>query len=237
MHIGYGGYVGAVCLPDGRVHLAAALDPIRCRNAGGPGPLVEKILHSCGHFDFSKNLLRADLAPSPGAAGGGRDEDASASSVDRSAFPEGCHPSPLPDYRARGQENAGFRGTGLMTRRRVHLGGHRVLAIGDACGYVEPFTGEGMAWAIRSAIAAADLLQVIDHWPEDMPARWENLHHNLVQRKQRWCKALRPLVRHPSLALLGINTARLMPPIADFLSHQISESNCQHPASMQGAFG
>jgi flavin-dependent dehydrogenase len=189
MNVGNGGYVGAVCLPGGRVHLAAALDPIRCRRAGGPAPLVEKILRSCGQSDISNlRTLR-------------------------------------------------FRGTGEMMRRREYLGGHRVLAVGDACGYVEPFTGEGMAWAIRSAIAAADLLPAVDHWPDDLPARWADIHRSLVRQKQRWCKALRPLVHYPTLAMLGINTARFVPAIGNFLSKRICESDYSAPAPLQGAFG
>ena len=48
-------------------------------------------------------------------------------------------------------------GTPLLSRRR-EVAGNRVLAIGDACGYVEPFTGEGIAWALRGAVGAAELL-------------------------------------------------------------------------------
>ena len=42
---------------------------------------------------------------------------------------------------------ATWRGTLLLTRRTSPIAGERFFLIGDATGYVEPFTGEGMAWA------------------------------------------------------------------------------------------
>ncbi|MGA2233561.1 MAG: FAD-dependent monooxygenase, partial [Tepidisphaeraceae bacterium] len=67
-----------------------------------------------------------------------------------------------------------FGGTPPLTRRRERLGDYRVLVIGDACGYVEPFTGQGMAWAIESAIQVAEVLPAsVDRWPNDLPQRWQ----------------------------------------------------------------
>jgi len=47
---------------------------------------------------------------------------------------------------------AAIRGTPPLTRRQpVASAGGRILRVGDAAGYVEPFTGEGMGWALASA--------------------------------------------------------------------------------------
>jgi flavin-dependent dehydrogenase len=43
-----------------------------------------------------------------------------------------------------------LRGVGNLTRRRAASRG-RVLFVGDAAGYVQPLTGEGMSWAIACA--------------------------------------------------------------------------------------
>jgi 2-polyprenyl-6-methoxyphenol hydroxylase-like FAD-dependent oxidoreductase len=48
-----------------------------------------------------------------------------------------------------------WKGTPALTRRARRLAGHRCFVVGDAAGYVEPFTGEGMAWAVMSAAAVA----------------------------------------------------------------------------------
>lgn len=50
--------------------------------------------------------------------------------------------------------SARWLGTPRLTRRRVQTGLSRVLVAGDAAGYVEPFTGEGMGWAIAGGAAA-----------------------------------------------------------------------------------
>lgn len=81
----------------------------------------------------------------------------------------------------------------LMTTPPLHrqrLVGHgRLVAIGDAAGYVEPFTGEGMAWAIGTGIAIADC---IDTLPEggDLGQRWRDEYRGLMRRRQWICRAL-----------------------------------------------
>jgi flavin-dependent dehydrogenase len=185
MHIGNGGYVGVVRMQSGNIHLAAALDPARGRDEGGPASLVRNILNSCGQ-------------------------------------------TRLPDF-----QNLRLRGAGTLTRRRLHLGGHRVLAVGDACGYIEPFTGEGMAWAIRAAIAVVDVLPEMEDWPANLAEQWGQIHRNLIQRKQRWCAALRPLVHRPALAALAVTAGRAVPAIGQFLALQISPSDLSTP---QGDF-
>jgi 2-polyprenyl-6-methoxyphenol hydroxylase-like FAD-dependent oxidoreductase len=44
-----------------------------------------------------------------------------------------------------------------LTRRPKRVAEERLFLIGDAAGYVEPITGEGMLWAIMSACAIAPL--------------------------------------------------------------------------------
>jgi len=176
MHVGRGGYAGLACMSDGRVHLAAALDPAACRKAGGPAPLIEAIFGSCG-----RNV--------------------------RSDFSAGR-----------------FHGTGGLTRRRDRLGGHRVLAVGDACGYVEPFTGEGMAWAICCAREAVELLPAPDaQWPCDLADRWQAIHHATIGHRQRWCRGLRTMMHHPALAASAVAVGRAAPAVSSFLASRVCE--------------
>lgn len=46
-------------------------------------------------------------------------------------------------------------GTPLLTRTRGSVESGRVIVVGDASAYVEPFTGEGMSWALWSGRRAA----------------------------------------------------------------------------------
>ena len=56
-----------------------------------------------------------------------------------------------------GLANAEWRGTAGLTRRTIPLAHDRLFFLGDAAGYVEPFTGEGIAWALASARAVEPL--------------------------------------------------------------------------------
>ncbi len=61
---------------------------------------------------------------------------------------------------AHGADASGLRttkvhGTPLLTRRRSNVASGNVLLAGDAAGYVEPFTGEGMTWALRTGVEVA----------------------------------------------------------------------------------
>ncbi|MGD0462051.1 MAG: FAD-dependent monooxygenase [Tepidisphaeraceae bacterium] len=112
-----------------------------------------------------------------------------------------------------------IRGTGALTRRREHLGGHRVLVVGDACGYVEPFTGEGMAWAAIGARQVVTMLPTPDEsWPQDLPTRWRIRHHEIIGRRQRWCRGMQPMMHHPAIAAAGILVGSAMPAIAKWIA-------------------
>jgi flavin-dependent dehydrogenase len=96
--------------------------------------------------------------------------------------------------------NATWHGTTGLTRSTRPLGAERLFLLGDAAGYVEPFTGEGMAWALTSAQAITPLaLQAIERWDCSLCESWSTLHHRLIGRRQRLCRGLAILLRHPWL--------------------------------------
>jgi len=51
---------------------------------------------------------------------------------------------------------SGFSAIGPMPMRARRVAGDRFALVGDAAGYVDPFTGEGMSWAIESADALCE---------------------------------------------------------------------------------
>jgi flavin-dependent dehydrogenase len=125
-----------------------------------------------------------------------------------------------------GELNAArFDGVGLLTRRRDQIGGHRVLAVGDACGYVEPFTGEGMSWALQSARLAVDLLpEGSGEWPKELAARWHMIYGYAIRRRQRLCLALRPILHRPWLASIAIGAGRIAPALGELLAERVTGS-------------
>jgi len=90
--------------------------------------------------------------------------------------------------------------TPALTRRPPALATSRCLLIGDAAGYVEPFTGEGMAWALTAGAAAAPfVLEGQAHWSLDLEQRWHRTLEGLVLRRQRVCRSLASVLRRPLL--------------------------------------
>lgn len=79
-------------------------------------------------------------------------------------------------------------------RRQRSAAKGRLIAIGDAHRYVEPFTGEGMTWAMQTAIAAAELLN--NHGPAAMADRYPHVAGNIASRHRRRCERLTSAIRY-----------------------------------------
>lgn len=105
-----------------------------------------------------------------------------------------------------------WRGTPLLTRRRARPFAERLLVLGDAAGYAEPFTGEGMAWAVASARAAAAL--VADGWRADAGRAWARSLRRLVARRQRRCRMLARALRAPFVARAAVALLARQPALA-----------------------
>ncbi|WP_231616054.1 NAD(P)/FAD-dependent oxidoreductase [Novipirellula artificiosorum] len=74
-------------------------------------------------------------------------------------------------------------------RRTRQFGNGPVLAIGDAAVYVEPFTGEGMTWALAGGIAAADLISVSGD-SALIGQAWQRQLTNQLRTKLRLCRTV-----------------------------------------------
>jgi len=105
-----------------------------------------------------------------------------------------------------------WRGTVGLTRQRPLAASNRLFAVGDAAGYVEPFTGEGMAWAIRGARVIVPFVERgVHHWSESLEAEWSKTLADQLAGRQRWCRAFARILRHPRLVRTGIALAIAFP--------------------------
>lgn len=110
---------------------------------------------------------------------------------------------------------ASWRGTPLLTRRHDAVAGERILAIGDATGYVEPFTGEGMSWAICAAIAVAPVaVSAAREWSGAVPREWRGIHRDLVVRRTWFCRTMTGLLRWPIATRSALAAATMLPAAA-----------------------
>jgi flavin-dependent dehydrogenase len=103
---------------------------------------------------------------------------------------------PLPQAAA-----APWRATPALTRRSTPPAAERVLLLGDAAGYVEPFTGEGLGWALVGALAAVPLvLRGQGEWSPSLEREWAQRHGRLIGSRQRLCHGLAFALRRPGLS-------------------------------------
>jgi len=107
-------------------------------------------------------------------------------------------PSPLP--RLRGVCELDWQGTTPLSRRTSPPAGRRIFFVGDAAGYIEPFTGEGMAWAIASGAAVAGIAhQAAQRYSDDLPRRWVAMRERLLRGRMRLCQLVTQSLRYQRL--------------------------------------
>jgi menaquinone-9 beta-reductase len=108
-----------------------------------------------------------------------------------------------------------WRGTPALTRRARRLAGERLFLVGDAAGYVEPFTGEGMAWALAAGAAVAPLAaRAAGRWHPALAGEWRRLYRRLLGRRQLVCRAVAAVLRSPGLTRLVVRLLGHAPALA-----------------------
>lgn len=127
-----------------------------------------------------------------------------------------------------GLRSAAFRGTPALTRTRQSVAGERLFVIGDAAGYVEPFTGEGMTWALMSAVLVEPLaVRAVQRWQPALEDEWRHRYRTAIGRRQHLCRWLSWSLRRPWLVRTAVSVLRRMPSLAAGTIRSINTSNQQ----------
>jgi flavin-dependent dehydrogenase len=187
-----GGYLGVVRHGRRTLHVAGLIDP-RGRRAGGlPGFLRRAIaLHPL--------LAHAGLDGALGAAARrGSGADRAAACLD----PAGS-----------------IVGAGPMPWRPARVARGPVALVGDAAGFTEPFTGEGMSWALRSACLLASVAAESPpgEWTDRMSRRYERAWRRGVGRRQATSRRLATVLERPALLGAFVGAAGAFPGLRDRL--------------------
>ena len=167
MAVGRHGYVGAVEIEDGRVNVAAAIDPGFLKAFAATAPAIDAILAEAG------------VKAGPGL------------------------------------DTIDWMGTIPLTRHVPRPAARGVFVLGDAAGYVEPFTGEGMAWAFAGAEAVVPIVKraVASH-DARLEQDWIRVHARGIGREQRWCRVVARVLRMPALLTPCVLLLRQHPALA-----------------------
>lgn len=119
-----------------------------------------------------------------------------------------------------GIETAVWKGTAPLTRQRVAASGD-VFFVGDAVGYVEPFTGEGMAWAIEGAVQVAAHVERKLAGAAHQEDAWQGAWKRRVGRRQWMCRGMAGLLRRPALTRAAVRVLSFQPWLASPLTRQV----------------
>jgi flavin-dependent dehydrogenase len=121
-----------------------------------------------------------------------------------------------------GIETLAWKGTVPLTRRPATRAIERVFAIGDAAGYVEPFTGEGMAWALAGAMAVSPFVRsAARSWDPALMAMWDETYRETVGRAQSTCALVARMLRHPIAVRSVVALLAKMPAFARPVARRI----------------
>lgn len=108
-----------------------------------------------------------------------------------------------------------WRGTPALTRQRARVAADRLFVLGDAAGYVEPFTGEGIAWALASGVMVSPLaLAAVRRWTPSLATQWMRRHRRLLGRRQLLCRLVTGLLRHVALTHAAVGVLSWAPALA-----------------------
>ncbi len=121
-------------------------------------------------------------------------------------------------------ETVSLRGTVPLTRRSLRITGPRLLLLGDAAGYVEPFTGEGMAWGLTAATLAAPLASsgIRAGWTTALQRQYERQLRTAVVSEQTVCRTLSWILSRPRVLQLTVSAAALLPAVAGMLVRRVN---------------
>lgn len=120
-------------------------------------------------------------------------------------------------------ESANIQGTRLLSCDSARVSEARLFLLGDAMGYAEPFTGEGMTWALRSAQEVVPwVLQVarsrLD--PQTAANLWQQ-QVKTARRSRRLCHRLTSLLQYPTATRHAIHLLSMFPLLAKPIATKI----------------
>jgi flavin-dependent dehydrogenase len=105
-----------------------------------------------------------------------------------------------------------WRGTARLTQQSAALADDRLFVIGDAAGYIDPFTGEGITWALTSAAAVFPFAcRAVQTWDPSLKSAWARAYRKTVASRQGTCRLVAWVLRSPLLSRAIVAVLRHVP--------------------------
>lgn len=121
-------------------------------------------------------------------------------------------------------ENAPLRATPPLTHHTpvVDPASDRIYRAGDATGYVEPFTGEGIGWALHTArLLATSVMEPTGQLrlPAEAAARYRRQHRQELRHHHRRCRLVAVALRSRLVVATAVRAAQWFPTAACRVAH------------------
>lgn len=128
--------------------------------------------------------------------------------------------------------SAEWSGTLPLTRSTRPVASSRVFLVGDSAGYVEPFTGQGMAIALQGAATLAPhVARAIAGWSPMIATAWSREYSRTIGSRHWPAALIASIARRPSLSHLAFNLARLVPTVPGALVRIVNRPVLIHSSS------
>jgi len=114
-----------------------------------------------------------------------------------------------------GLDTAEWRGTPALNCHRPDVAGPRYIVLGDAASYVEPFTGEGIFWALAQARQFVSLYrQHAFQWKAALIWEWQKQYWHFMHQNSWACRSLSALLRSHFWSKQTVSALKLFPGLA-----------------------
>lgn len=121
------------------------------------------------------------------------------------------------------QTDATWKGTPALTAAARCIADDRVFLIGDAAGYVEPFTGEGIRWALESGIGVAPFIaSTVENWDQRIAKEHQRWYRQTIRARQKLCRRISAGLKRPTVRWAAHQALRLRPSLADLIIKRLN---------------
>lgn len=112
-----------------------------------------------------------------------------------------------------------------LTRASDPVAVPRVFLVGDSIGYIEPFTGEGMSWALASGFAVVPLIAeaIRCNSYEDSSSKWNQWAIQQRRFSQSVCRWVAKQARMPRRAQWVLRVCDWFPPIRNWIVRKATQ--------------